>query len=512
MDWIFFCNFTELIFNGYDMNKYVVFLVVALLATAGFANKSDKKLRANIAYTTFYSPTDGPYVETYLSINANSIQYHRTADGQFQGAVEVMMIFKQEDTVFAFDKKELLSLVVKDTLEHLPSFFDVQRFVLPAGMFVFDLTISDKYSDNKAFNIQQDVEINYNATDAMVSGIELIESYVKTTEPNVLTKSGIDMMPTMSSYLGPEFKKLIFYSEIYNVDKHLASSDKYMLKYYIKPAETASVLDKYTRIKREEVKPVNVLFAEFDIADLPSGNYYLCVECRDKDNKMFAFNSLYFQRNNPDVEIKIDDLLVKHDDEVFTYHYKSADTLREYLRCLRPIAMGSEMNYLTKKAIAGMDLRMMQEFFYSFWYERDKIDPEKAWVVYRQEVGKVNKNYGNQIEKGYETDMGRVYLQYGPPDAIVDRPYDASSWDGKGYVPYQIWQYYALKDQRNRKFVFGNLNLTHNGFKLLHSDAIGEPNNPNWETELQRGTNRKGAGDMKVDPNSSPGRWYNNPY
>lgn len=495
------------------MNKYIVFLIVTLFAMSGFANKTNKKLRANISYTTFYSPADGPYVETYLSINANSIQYHRTANGMFQGVVEVMMIFKQDETVFAFDKKEILSPEVSDTTKNLGSFFDVQRFVLPAGVFVFDLTLSDKYSHNKAFNIQQDIEINYNGTDPMISGIELIESYAKTATPNILSKSGYDLMPAMNSYLGPEFDKLIFYTEIYNANKFLgASDDKYVLKYYVKPAETASVFEEYTRIKRETAKPVTVVFAEIDIKALPSGNYYLCVECRDKDNKMFAFNSMYFQRNNPLVEVKVDDLLVKHDDNIFTYTYKSADTLREYMRCLRPIATGSEMQYLTKKAVNSMDLRMMQEFFYSFWHERDNTDPEKAWVVYRQEVGKVNKNYGNQIEKGYETDMGRVYLQYGPPDAIVDRPYDAGSWDGKGYVPYQIWQYYALKDQRNRKFVFGNLNLTHNGFKLLHSDAIGEPNNPNWEIEIQRGTYRKGAGDVKVDPNSSAGRWYNDPF
>jgi hypothetical protein len=35
---------------------------------------------------------------------------------------------------------------------------------------------------------------------------------------------------------------------------------------------------------------------------LPSGNYYIVIEARDRENKILASNKLFFQRSNPDVE------------------------------------------------------------------------------------------------------------------------------------------------------------------------------------------------------------------
>jgi GWxTD domain-containing protein len=41
-------------------------------------------------------------------------------------------------------------------------------------------------------------------------------------------------------------------------------------------------------------------------------------------------------------------------------------------------------------------------------------------MKYLEQVKKVNASYGNNLNMGYDTERGRVYLQYGPPNAIAD--------------------------------------------------------------------------------------------
>ena len=105
-----------------------------------------------------------------------------------------------------------------------------------------------------------------------------------------------------------------------------------------------------------------------------------------------------------------------------------------------------------------------------------------GWMAYKVEVTKVNNQYSSAKRKGYDTDQGRVYLQYGPPNAI------APSYSEPNTYPYEIWHYYKIDNQSNRKFVFYNPDLVSKSFTLLHSDALGEPNDPQWQLRLYKRT------------------------
>jgi hypothetical protein len=116
----------------------------------------------------------------------------------------------------------------------------------------------------------------------------------------------------------------------------------------------------------------------------------------------------------------------------------------------------------------------------------------------------VNKLYSAMGVKGYATDRGRVYLQYGPPNIISDETQDPSAY------PYQIWHYYRLVDQRNheipqeqsnRKFVFYAKESATNNYILLHSDAIGELSQPQWQAMLhdRTTTHKTQSGAIGID-------------
>jgi GWxTD domain-containing protein len=186
----------------------------------------------------------------------------------------------------------------------------------------------------------------------------------------------------------------------------------------------------------------------------------------------------FFQRSNPNIEISFDNIVALDVSGTFASKINSIDSLAEYIKCLRPISNNVEMTYADNQ-LKNADLKLMQQFFYNFWLGRNKLYPEQDWKQYLAQVNYVNRFYGSQINKGYETDKGRVYLQYGTPNSITDKKFESQ------YLPYEIWHYYEALDQRDIKFVFYQPNLAVNEYLILHSTAKGEIYNPNWEYQIR---------------------------
>ncbi|HRH37635.1 MAG TPA: GWxTD domain-containing protein, partial [Flavobacteriales bacterium] len=156
----------------------------------------------------------------------------------------------------------------------------------------------------------------------------------------------------------------------------------------------------------------------------------------------------------------------------FAGAFTDRDSLSEHIASLKPIADALERKMIDDRW-RDKDLQLMQRFFYSFWANRSN-DPETGWRNYYKEVVKVNKLFGCRVLKGYETDRGRVYLKYGPPNTIMDRMNEMDA------LPYSIWHYYKAGRFANRRFVFYKPDLANECMQLIHSEVPGEPQNPRW--------------------------------
>jgi GWxTD domain-containing protein len=195
---------------------------------------------------------------------------------------------------------------------------------------------------------------------------------------------------------------------------------------------------------------------------------------------LLAFKQLFFQRSNAINKPMIAaDFMSLDITNTFVASLNNSDTLKDYIDCLYPISSSVESE-TEENLIRHGNMHAMQQFLYFFWSRRNAEDPWKGFSDYMIEVKKANQSFGTQIRKGYETDRGRVFLQYGPPNTI-------SNGDEPGTNPYEIWHYYKLLDQSNRKFVFFANERSSNDYRLIHSDALGEINNPNWEKSIYSG-------------------------
>lgn len=456
--------------------KFISNLVLVFLI--GFSSLQAKSLNAFLSYATFYSPEAGPYIETYLTVEGQSANYILNENNKFQASIQVIVLFKIGDEIINYDKYELNSPELDDTLKITDNFLDQQRYTLANGNYDFEIQLWDKNSEAKPYINLQPLSINYPDTEVVVSGIELVSSYTETKEGGILSKHGYDIVPYIFNYYPENVNKVTFFAEVYNTAAILGEGEKYLLKYYIVPIDKEKPLAKYIQQKKEIAGGANIIFSEFDITNLPSGNYFLVIEARDKENAILGLNRIFIQRSNPRIQISVMDLANLDISNTFVSHIPDIDTLREYINFLNPISSSQERGF-AEAHLHSSDVETLQKYFYNFWISQDNLEPEKAWNAYLAEVNKVNYAYSTQIQKGYETDRGRIYLKYGAPNAISE------SYNEPAAYPYEIWHYYVLENgQRNKKFVFYTQDMGTNDFTLLHSDVTGELSNYRWQQVL----------------------------
>ncbi|MBE0648748.1 MAG: GWxTD domain-containing protein [Bacteroidales bacterium] len=457
------------------MKKHLI--IIFLFVLSGITSLSGGNLWAYLTYATFDSP-EGPYIETYLAVDAQSVVYNRLGDGNFQGTINILMTFKQNSEIKAFKKYELKSPVVADTSKRDFHFIDQQRFLLPNGTYEFEVQLSDQNKKAEVTPYSQSVTISYPQNKPAISGIELVKSYKRSEVTSEINKSGYDLVPYVYSFYPQTDSKLIFYCELYNMEKRVGEGEKYLLSYFVETLENNQRVKDLAKVKKETAKGVTAVLVDLNINNLPTGNYHLIVEAKDQQNQVIASRKLFFQRSNPYARLTIDDLADANPINSFVEKYTNIDTLREYVSSTFPISSGLEKNFM-KGNLKTASLAVLQQYFLGFWQRMDPNNPEQAWLAYKYLVEVTEHNFGTPVKKGYQTDRGRVFLQYGAPNVRAERYNEPSNY------PYEIWQYYSLPNQSNRKFVFYSPDMVTSDFFLLHSDAIGEIHNSRWQVDLR---------------------------
>ncbi|MFM2019414.1 MAG: hypothetical protein RL007_3070 [Bacteroidota bacterium] len=494
------------------MKRPLLAILILLVFTSSFTRVQARELTANLSYAAFSTPDNKTYIETYLSLIGSSVYYVKNEKGNYQAAVDILMTVTANDSIKDFRRYVLHSPETSDT-NNCPNFLDLQRFTLPIGLYDLQITMFDvNRNPQRVITNKRSLIVDIDPDSVGLSHIEMLESYEKATKQSAITKSGYDLIPYVASFYPGNMANLTFYAEVYNTAKVLPKDSRFLVSYYIENSETRTRMTDFNAFQKMQPASVNSILYSFNISNLPSGNYNLIIEVRNSSNRLLSLRSVSFERFNPGVEIKLEDVAAIDVSNTFASKITSADTLADYIRSLRPISTENEKEFAENQIKAG-DIKLMQQYLYNFWLTRNELNPEGAWIKYKGQVDKVNANYGTQIMRGYQTDRGRVYLQYGPPDQIVPMYNEPSSY------PYEIWQYYTIRGnatddvnnpqnttQSNRRFVFANFDLVTNNFQLIHSDARGEVRDDRWKVRLTKRDNANPNLDSNQNPSQYGGR------
>ncbi|MDP2424029.1 MAG: GWxTD domain-containing protein, partial [Bacteroidales bacterium] len=425
----------------------------------------------------FYSLADGPYIETYLQFDASSLHFFATTDGSFRASVDVLMIMKNKDDIIDFRKYELNIPLVDESAKNQFSFIDQQRFAAQADTLDLEITIFNSSYPDEAIRHTESIVVQFDKSAIQLSSIQLVEKFERTNQPGPLTKSGFNITPYVDNFYPSSINQITFYVEIYNAEKVLGRDEGYLVQSFIEVFETGRTVSALTRFKREQAKPVSVLFNEFDISQLPSGNYNLVILLKDKNNEMIGSTRAFFQRSNPQMRLTESEFANIMIANSFVEDITNFDSLTYYVKALGPISTQSQRE-LAFALVAKKNKAILQQYFLHFWLEHNPLQPREAWRQYHIELCKTDAAFKTPVKRGYESDRGRVYLQYGPPNSMVP------SYNEPSAIPYEIWHYYSINGQRNKRFVFATRDIVTNEFDLIHSEVVGEIQNPRWQSVL----------------------------
>lgn len=490
-----------------------------LIAAFGVQLFSAKALvTAYFNFGLFNIPSNSPFLETYLTVVGSSVK-HKAVSGGFQGSVNVKInILRAGGTLYKSESYNLLGPLETDTL-HNTSFIDNQRYALPNGLYVLEISLTDNNDPSKKpFVYRENLVVDFNEKQIQSSSIQPLESYTRSQKQSAISKSGFDLIPYNVNYYPENQNKLMFYFEAYNTDTVLGHNKAFIYTYFVQRKEDLHKMEDLAGFKRQTTASVNPLLAQLNISRLETGNYYLVVEIRDQNNVLQMEKKWFFQRKNviekPAVAAKQSGP-VKRTAYEFFGDFNNADSLKMFVECLWPISNSTQREWEINQSIRK-DPTMMKNFIVDFWQKRsgDSLDPLKMWLDYYALVKEVNANYKCGKQKGYFTDRGRVTLQYGKPNQRAVRPSEPNAY------PYEIWQYYRIQDHStgqfytNRKFVFVNKMIVDGCYTVVQSDMKGELANDHWQYEVSKRDpeyNPNGANAPDPTYGSQLDDLYNNP-
>lgn len=466
------------------MKRLSLFILAVVLSVNVWGNEG-KRLSATFGYSTFYIPNEKQsYVEMYMSYDAWNMNFMPIGDGQYKASVETIIQVKSGDSTVYVKKYTLNSPAITNPEETDFNFLDLQRFALKTGIYDLILSVRDVNSSQEASVVEEKLLVDFAARTPALSTVQIMSSVKKTTTENIFSRMGYDMQPYVSDYIPESMAQLSFYYEIYCIDEEVGF-DPIITYAYFEESATGYRATDVVEVKKHKSSNFIPVFTTLDISRLPSGKYDLVVEVHNKKNENILYKRVTFYRSAPSL---VNQQQISLYDSTFVVKLQDENILNHYIDALYPIASAQEL-MVSRQLVQEHGLKEKQAFFYKFWAARDPLNPEGAWLKYRQKVDYVDRAYKYMNVPGYKTDRGRVYLQYGPPDFIRDEKnfVSAMKLGTQGhiyYLPYQLWRYNKLEtDDQNRCFIFWD-EFRNGAYMLLNSNARGEVRDPLWERRL----------------------------
>jgi GWxTD domain-containing protein len=294
-------------------------------------------------------------------------------------------------------------------------------FELPPGPYTIVSVMRDKEQKQGLRLTRKCLVSRYDTSKFMLSDIMLVSKLTRTEEKTSIVPSvspNVGMNPDgfhifFETYNNPNLDSVMFVIDILNEKKELVSQ---------------------TSMRYPLTKGRNQTFLKISNDSLAIGDYRVFVHaypcpCSANDSletgrslattsKVFVIRWQGLPRTVKDIDTAID-------------------------QCVY-IAKDAEMSYMRE----AKTKEEKQRRFMEFWKKRDpnpSTPRNEKMEAYFAKVEYANKNFKSYIE-GWRTDMGMVYIIFGPPSNVDRHPFDIDS------KPYEVWTYYEL----NHSFVFAD--------------------------------------------------------
>jgi len=445
------------------MKKFqIVFLILMISLSSTFVVYAGDY---DVDYATFRASDDMNVVEVYFMIPRNLFKFVPVGD-KFQSTILIRVALAQRDTVVAMDQWIIIDQKTDSSRaassQKIPEISSLQ--VRP-GVYQLITVVADTNTQTK---YKQEIQINvpaYSGNILQVSDIHFGSQISKTENSNKFSKYfGYDIIPNASSIYGVKNPVIFSFCEVYHLQYDPNSAGSYKTRYMVTDLNQKEIVKSDWKSKPKPGDS-SVEINGLNIATLESGLYNLNFECIDEQSEQMT---TYKKRFYVVKEEKRELLSSAFDEEMLKG--LSEKELDDKFGPMKFVASETEIKMYRKSDMAGK-----RQIIARFWDRRDN-SPQTPINEARQEfedrLKYSNEQFRTARQPGWKTDMGRVYIIYGPPSEVERFP---SSLEKK---PYQIWTYNDVEGGIIFVFVdktgFGSM-------ELVHSTARNELSDTNWE-------------------------------
>jgi len=444
--------------------------MIVMILSISLNAQTDLKFQYD--YSRFRYDESSSYLEIYYSFNLADLQKVQDESGmKISPQINLTLYPKGSDSVI-FNQKYTISQKVTES-ESNNLIVGLMKIRIPFGSYKMEITGSD-FDKSKTYI--DEISNDYSGIKDMLylSDIQLGSS-IKNDDVDTLSlfyKNTIEIVPNPDAVYGKTMPVIYYYYEIYNLNEKSDTSAITASKRIIN-SRNKTVLSKERVFSRKNNSVID--YGMFNLSKLPTDSYRMDVVLGDTLTKKMIVSSKKFYLYNPDV---IDTLQFRTPDKEI---YKTEYALLSEEECDN---MFDQAKYLVNTEEKNSYLKLTsveakRQFLADFWKKRDtdiSTEINEFKDEYMKRLGYVNSTYSSRFHKGYNTDMGRVYLTYGPPDQIERYPNESE------LRPYEIWVYDSIEG--GVYFIFGDI-TGFSKYELLSSNKRGELRDDNWARRIK---------------------------
>ncbi len=370
------------------------------------------------------------YLEVYYMISYDDLQFVKT-EGGYTATFELTAVIYDDEgrQVDVNEWRDVLTVATFDETNDDARFKkDQTSFVLDPGSYKLVFRLTDAESKEVSTQERELKTSSFDTNKLAVSDIEFASHVSPDTSGSSFAKSGRQVIPNVSRSYGDTNLDLYLYYEVYNlqagVDQPRGTFD---VLYEIRDRRGNLGLSYETTINKPGQSSAQSL--KLDLSKLKEGVQRLRVRVKDNDSK---------KQIEAEGEFRIqwsDRYLIESDFDLAVEQ-------------LRYIAGEDQIRTLRNAPEAERG-----KAWEDFWKGKDPTPgtpQNELKKEYYRRIQYSNGKFSTFGRNGWKSDMGAIYIIYGPPNEVDRHPYEFTS------KPYEIWYYYEI----NRKFLF----VDENGF------------------------------------------------
>ncbi len=411
------------------MTALYIILLIAKAITQG-------DIKFYFDHAVFHSDTSLlRLVECYYSVPFDELVYKSKND-------TISSEYKTEFKIHSLDGVDSLT-DSKNNRFVIPSFsyarmhnlqvLDKLSFFIPSGRYEYEFAIS---CSTKMALVKDTIKIDHDTSDIILSDILLALNITPDTTSNKFNKNQLQIIPNPSGSYCISDKTLFGYIEIYSPKETTA----YQVTYRILNQKGDTV--KIVHRQENKISDNQTHVWGINITGLTPGNYILKIDVNGVATG-------------------------KAGQRIKEFSVRKKET-----KIYKPIEIADGKYYQEIKYLVS---EREYKKFCSYSEEGKKAYLSVFWKRYNYEefenrINYVNDNFSVGRKKGIDTDRGRIYIKYGPPDERVGHSFET------GYKPNEYWVYFNT----GYRFIFVDI-IGNSDYQLVYSNTNKEPTNPNWQ-------------------------------